>query len=51
VAAHRTRRHEGVEAGVDTAAVRARAASNGIEVSARGRLPKDVVERYRAAGY
>ena len=39
-----------VETGVDSAAVRAWAASNGIEVSARGRLPKDVVEQYRAAG-
>ena len=40
-----------VETGVDTAAVRAWAASNGIELSSRGRLPKDVVEQYRAAGY
>lgn len=39
-----------VETGVDTAAVRAWAASNGIELSSRGRLPKDVVEQYRAAG-
>jgi hypothetical protein len=39
-----------VETGVDTAAVRAWASSNGIQVSARGRLPKDVVEQYRAAG-
>ena len=39
-----------VEASVDTAAVRAWAASNGIELSSRGRLPKDVVEQYRAAG-
>ena len=39
-----------VEIGVDTAAVRAWAASHGIEISARGRLPKDVVEQYRAAG-
>jgi hypothetical protein len=39
-----------VETGVDTAAVRAWAASNGIELSARGRLPRDVVEQYRAAG-
>ena len=39
-----------VETGVDTAAVRAWASSNGIDVSARGRLPKDVVEQYRAAG-
>jgi hypothetical protein len=39
-----------VETTVDTAAVRAWAASNGIEVSTRGRLPKDLVEQYRAAG-
>jgi hypothetical protein len=39
-----------METSVDTAAVRAWAASNGIEISARGRLPKDVVEQYRAAG-
>jgi len=35
---------------VDTKAVRAWAASNGIEVSNRGRLPADVIEKYRAAG-
>lgn len=39
-----------VETGVDTTAVRAWAASNGIEVSARGRLPKNVVEQFLAAG-
>ena len=39
-----------VAVGVDTKAVRAWAASNGIEVSARGRLSADVVEQYRAAG-
>jgi hypothetical protein len=39
-----------VETGVDNAAVRAWAASNGIELSARSRLPKDVIEQYRAAG-
>jgi hypothetical protein len=39
-----------VETGVDNAAVRAWAGSNGIELSARGRLPKDVIEQYRAAG-
>jgi hypothetical protein len=39
-----------VKTGVDTAAVRAWATSNGIEISARGRLPKDVIEQYRAAG-
>ena len=35
---------------VDTKAVRAWAASNGIALSPRGRLPKDVVEQFRAAG-
>ena len=35
---------------VDTKAVRAWAASNGIELSPRGRLPKDVVEQFHAAG-
>jgi hypothetical protein len=36
--------------GVDTRAVRAWARSNGVELSSRGRIPSDVVERYRAAG-
>ena len=35
---------------VDTKAVRAWAASNGIELSNRGRVPADVIEKYRAAG-
>jgi Lsr2 len=35
---------------VDTKAVRAWAASNSIQVSARGRISADVLERYRAAG-
>ncbi|MDR3360241.1 MAG: Lsr2 family protein [Bifidobacteriaceae bacterium] len=35
----------------DPAAVRAWAASNGIEVSKRGRVPTAVVEKYKAAGY
>ena len=35
---------------VDTRAVRAWAASNGIELSSRGRVPADVIEKYRAAG-
>jgi hypothetical protein len=39
-----------VSSGVDTAAVRAWAASNGIDVSTRGRISADVVEQYRAAG-
>ncbi len=36
--------------GYDPAAVRAWATGNGIEVSPRGRIRADVVERYRAAG-
>jgi nucleoid-associated protein Lsr2 len=35
---------------VDTKAVRKWAEANGIEVNARGRIPTEVVERYRAAG-
>jgi hypothetical protein len=35
---------------IDTKAVRAWAASNGIDVAARGRIPGNVVEQYRAAG-
>lgn len=35
---------------VDTKAVRKWAEANGIEINARGRIPTDVVERYRAAG-
>ena len=34
----------------DTKAVRKWAEANGIEVNARGRIPTEVVERYRAAG-
>jgi hypothetical protein len=34
----------------DTQAVRKWAQANGIEVSARGRIPAEIVERYRAAG-
>nr|WP_244522811.1 histone-like nucleoid-structuring protein Lsr2 [Geodermatophilus africanus] len=37
-------------AGCDPAAMRAWAAGQGIEVSARGRIKADVVERFRAAG-
>src|SRR5690349_5361898 len=39
-----------VVTGVDNRAVRAWAASNGIELSSRGRIPGDVIEQYRAAG-
>lgn len=35
---------------VDSKAVRAWAAANGIELSNRGRVPADVIEKYRAAG-
>jgi hypothetical protein len=35
---------------VDNRAVRAWAASNGIELSERGRIPGVVIEQYRAAG-
>jgi hypothetical protein len=38
-----------VEVGVDTAAVRAWAKSNGVELAARGRIPRQVVEQFRAA--
>jgi hypothetical protein len=36
---------------LDPAAVRAWAASNGIAVSKRGRVPNSVIEKYKAAGY
>ena len=40
----------GSGSGVDPRAVRAWAASNGIEVSPRGRISSEVLEKYRAAG-
>lgn len=39
-----------VASGVDSKAVRAWAASNGIELSERGRIPGHVIEQYVAAG-
>jgi hypothetical protein len=36
---------------VDTKAVRAWAAANGIEVSERGRISADVLDKYRASGH
>jgi hypothetical protein len=39
-----------VPSGVDNRAVRAWAASNGIELSERGRIPAAVIEQYRDAG-
>jgi hypothetical protein len=38
------------DVGVDNKAVRAWARSNGVELSSRGRIPAEIVERYRAAG-
>jgi nucleoid-associated protein Lsr2 len=35
---------------IDNKAIRAWAASNSIELSKRGRIPQDVVERFKAAG-
>jgi Lsr2 len=39
-----------VASGVDNRAVRAWAASNGIELSERGRIPGHVIDQYIAAG-
>ncbi len=40
-----------VTRGIDPAAVRAWARSNGIKVSERGRISSDVVEQFTAAGF
>jgi hypothetical protein len=40
-----------VATGVDPAAVRAWAKSQGLKVNERGRIPADIVERYTAAGH
>ena len=40
-----------VFAELDNASVRAWARSNGIEVSSRGRIPADVIGKYRESGY
>jgi Lsr2 len=45
-----TRRKSTSSGQSDTKAIRKWAESAGIEVSARGRIPAEVVERYRAAG-
>ena len=37
--------------GVDNKAVRAWAKSNNVEISNRGRIPAEVIEQYRKAGY
>jgi hypothetical protein len=52
-AAHRIggrRRPVNVYTEVDSRAVRAWAASNGIELATRGRIPGHIIEQYRAAG-
>jgi hypothetical protein len=46
----RRRARDGKQSIVDSASVRKWAQSNGIELSQRGRIPADVVERYKAAG-
>jgi hypothetical protein len=47
-----TKRGSDVSTGaVDTKAVRAWAASNGVSVSSRGRIPTQIIEQYRAAGH
>jgi hypothetical protein len=53
-AARRTRaggRRRRVATGVDPAAVRAWAKSQGLKVNERGRIPADIVDRYTAAGH
>ena len=45
-----TRRPSKSSSNVDLKAVRAWAASNGVEVSGRGRVPAKVIEQYKAAG-
>ncbi|HVX68500.1 MAG TPA: Lsr2 family protein [Mycobacteriales bacterium] len=44
-------RRRRVATGVDPAAVRAWAKSQGLKVNERGRIPADIVERYTAAGH
>jgi len=50
VGGRRSGRRSSTSASVDLKAVRAWAASNGIEVSGRGRVSQHVLEQYRAAG-
>lgn len=44
------RRAVRVSTGVDATAVREWAKANGIAISSRGRIPKDAIEKYVAAG-
>jgi hypothetical protein len=50
VGGRRSSRKSSAAGAVDLRAVRAWAASNGIEVSGRGRVSQTVLEQYRAAG-
>jgi hypothetical protein len=50
VGGRRGRKSAAASDGVDIKAVRKWAASNGIEVSTRGRVPADVISQYQAAG-
>jgi hypothetical protein len=50
VGGRRTNGATRVPTGVDTAAVRAWASSNGYDISSRGRIPGEILEKYRAAG-
>ena len=45
-----TRRRRSAAAEIDPKAVRAWAAANGIEVSPRGRVSREVIDKFRAAG-
>ncbi len=49
-AGSRTTRSRHVPTSAAPTAVRAWAAANGVEVSGRGRIPRDVLSQYRAAG-
>jgi|tagenome__1003787_1003787.scaffolds.fasta_scaffold20914030_2 hypothetical protein len=46
----RRRRANKTEELIDNRAVRAWAASNGVELSSRGRIPSSIIEQYRQAG-
>ena len=50
VSGKRSTSRKAASSAVDLKAVRAWAASNGIELSRRGRVPASVLEQYRSAG-
>ena len=51
VGGRRNRKKTASAGQVDTQAVRAWAQANGIQVHARGRIPTEIVKRYRAASH